>query len=80
MQTTITVQLDEKLILYAKNYAEQHGKSVSQLVAEYFVLLKEQHKEPRQQLPPITQSLLGVLRGANIDEHDYKTYLEEKYL
>jgi hypothetical protein len=29
---------------------------------------------------PITQSLLGILKGCDIDEKDYKRHLEEKYL
>lgn len=33
----------------------------------------------RKTLPPITRSLLGIARGANVDEEDYRRYLEEKY-
>lgn len=33
----------------------------------------------RKTLPPITRSLLGIARGANVDEEDYHRYLEEKY-
>jgi hypothetical protein len=29
---------------------------------------------------PITQSLLGILKGYDIDEEDYKRHLEEKHL
>ena len=29
---------------------------------------------------PITQSLLGILKGCDIDEEDYKRHLEEKEL
>jgi len=29
---------------------------------------------------PITQSLLGILKGCDIDEEDYKRHLEEKHL
>ena len=31
----------------------------------------------RDQLPPVTQRLLGVARGAS--EADYRRYLDEKY-
>ena len=80
MQTTLTLQLDEQLVQYAEKYAKRQGKSVSQLVAEYFVLLKTPDENSQEQLPPITQSLRGVLRGSNVDEQDYQQFLEKKYL
>ena len=80
MQATITLQLDQDLLAAAQNYAKQQGTSISQLVAEYFARLERQHDMAQpEQLPPITQSLLGALRGAQVDEHDYTSYLEEKY-
>lgn len=33
----------------------------------------------RAKLPPITRSLLGIAKGAKVDEEDYYQYLEEKY-
>ena len=39
MQTKLTLRVDEKLVKKAKAYAKKTGKSVSQLVAEYFSLL-----------------------------------------
>lgn len=36
MQAKLTLQLDPHLISQAKSYAKHHGKSLSQLVAEYF--------------------------------------------
>jgi len=80
MQTTLTLQLDERIMQYAQKYAKQQGKSVSQLVTEYLVLLRDQTEKKPQTLPPITQSLRGVLRGINLDEQDYKRYLEEKHV
>ena len=63
MQTTITLQLDQELLGYAQNYAKQQGTSVSQLVAEYFARLAQQSEtSQRDPLPPITQSLVWVLR------------------
>ena len=59
MQTTLTLQLDEHIIRDAQNYAKQHGKSVSQIVTEYLVLLRDQAEKKPQPLPPITQSYGG---------------------
>ena len=77
MHSTLTLQLDEQLIRTAQDYAEQHGQSLAQLVAEFFARLDKPHEAPPRQLPPITRSLFGIMRGGRIDEQDYRTYLEE---
>ena len=35
MQTKLTLRLDEELIKFAKVYAKERGKSLSQIVADY---------------------------------------------
>ncbi|MBT1071185.1 DUF6364 family protein [Pelotalea chapellei] len=80
MQTKLTLRLEDQLIEQAKSYAAQAGKSVSQIVAEYFKLLTSQKINPTPPSTPITQSLRGLLRDSKLDEKDYKKYLEEKHL
>jgi Family of unknown function (DUF6364) len=80
MQTKLTLRLEEQLIEQAKIYAAQAGKSVSQIVAEYFKLLTSQKNRANVPSTPITQSLRGLLRESNLDEKDYKKYLEKKHL
>lgn len=79
MQTKLTLRLDEHLIEQAKSYATRTGKSVSQLVAEYFQLLTSQQVKGGHATAPITKSLRGILRKAKLDEQDYRKYLEEKH-
>lgn len=82
MQTKLTLRIEEELIDRAKSYSQRTGKSVSQLVADYIKMLPgtEEPKEERAPVPtPIVQSMRGVLRGARIDEEDYRRYLEEKH-
>ncbi|NTU42006.1 MAG: antitoxin [Nitrospirales bacterium] len=80
MQTKLTLRLEEDLIKKAKSYASHSGKSVSQLVSDYFRLLTSEKGNPQQQpAPPVTQSLRGILRNAKLDEKEYKKYLEEKH-
>ena len=79
MQTKLTLRLDSALIRRAKAHAHQSGKSVSQLVADYFALLESPPIVAETQLPPITRSLYGILAGSSVNEEDYHTYLEEKY-
>jgi antitoxin component of RelBE/YafQ-DinJ toxin-antitoxin module len=80
MQTKLTLRLDDHLIEQAKSYAAQAGKSVSQVVADYFKILTSEKTRPSSPSAPITQSLRGLLRDSKHDEKDYKKYLEGKYL
>jgi hypothetical protein len=80
MNTKLTLRLDEDLIKSAKKYANDTGKSVSQLVADFFFLLDKKNVTDPDQLTPIVKSLKGSMKNANLDEKDYKKYLEDKYL
>lgn len=79
MQTKLTLRLEEELIEQAKSYAAHAGKSVSQIVAEYFRLLTSEKKKIPSPSSPVTQSLRGLLRESKLDEKDYRKYLEEKH-
>ena len=79
MQTKLTLRLDDGLIEKAKDYSERMGKSLSQIVADYFELLTSERDERRRYSTPITKSLRGVLRQANVSEEDYYRHLEEKH-
>jgi len=80
VQTKLTLRLDEKLIRWAKAYAKRSGKSVSQMVADYFFLLGPHSKNQNTHLTPIVKSLKGVLKDSDVYRDDYKRHLEEKYL
>jgi hypothetical protein len=80
MQTKLTLRLEDELINKAKALAQQRGKSLSKLVAEYFKYITSKELGSETDLPPIVKSLSGSLAGSKIDETDYKKYLEGKYL
>lgn len=80
MQTKLTLRLEEKLIRRAKILAKKTGKSISQIVADYFALLEKQPEERDLPLTPLVRSLKGALRGTKVEIEDYHRYLEEKYL
>jgi len=80
MQTKLTLRLEDELINKAKALAQQRGKSLSKLVAEYFNYITSKELESDNELPPIVKSLSGSLADSNVDETDYKKYLEGKYL
>jgi len=78
MQTKLTLRVEDSLIQQAKEYAKEHDKSLSQIVADYFRAITE--NQQRLENAPITQSLIGVLNPSELDEEDYKKHLEDKYL
>lgn len=78
MQTKLTLRLESELIQQAKEQAKQQGKSLSQVVTDYFKVLTQNSE--KLEIAPITSSLIGVLESSDLDEDDYKKHLEEKYL
>jgi hypothetical protein len=78
MNKKLTLRMDDGLIALAKAEAAQRGKSVSQMVGEFIDTLGRSEKPPRE-LPPVTSSLLGLLKNKPVDEKTYKKYLQEKY-
>ena len=79
MQSKLTLRLDDGLIEQAKIYAARSGKSLSQVVADYFRVLPASTGEPSRSAAPITAALRGLLREARLDQADYRRHLEEKH-
>jgi hypothetical protein len=47
------------------------------MFAEFVAALTPGRRE--RVLPPVTGSLLGIMKGHRLSEEDYKTHLREKY-
>ncbi len=80
MSDKLTLRIDKKLIDRAKKYASKNGTSVSKLVADYFKAIDSEIDPIIENLPPVTQSLSGIVRGSELDVEDYRSYLHDKYL
>ena len=80
MSAKLTLRVNPLLIQQAKVYAEQHKKSVSQLVGDFFALLSTSVVQSSSPICPVTRSLRGVLKKTSVSKQDYQQYLEEKYL
>lgn len=77
MNTKLTLRMDAELVRTAKTEASRRGKSVSQMVGEFFdALVPERRAKP--DLPPITASLVGVLKGREVSEADYRKHRRKK--
>ena len=77
MNTKLTLRMDDVLVAQAKTQAARRGKSVSQMFGEFVVSLGARKRG--SDLPPVTGSLLGIMKGHRISEKDYKRHLREKY-
>jgi hypothetical protein len=71
--------MDDAVIQKAKMEAKRRGKSVSRMVAEFIESIGTR-QDSEKVLPPTTASLVGILKGEDISEDDYKVHLREKYL
>jgi len=80
MNTKLTLRMDDNLIKSAKEYSAKTGKSVSRIVADLFEIIKNEKLKREYPLTPTVKSLKGALKGKQVNEKDYKEYLEEKYL
>jgi ApbE superfamily uncharacterized protein (UPF0280 family) len=79
VNTKLTLRLDDELISTAKRYSAKSGKSLSQLVADYFTLLAASTAESDAAPTPRVRALIGVLANATVDEADYRRHLEDKH-
>ncbi len=80
MPTKLTLRLDEELIRRAKATAKRRGKSISEMVGDYFRLLDSPSPAPKEEeLTPRVKALLGSLAGCRLDEEDHREWLERKH-
>lgn len=77
MNTKLTLRMDDTLVAEAKSHAARRGKSVSQMFGEFVASLGACKRGG--DLPPVTGSLLGVMKGHRVSESDYKKHLREKF-
>lgn len=80
MHTKLTLRLDDRLIAQAKDYARDTGKSLSQIVAEYFSAITSRNQPDRTETPTVAR-LRGVLKDAGlVGVRDYHAHLEDKHV
>lgn len=88
MNTKLTLTMDKAVIEMAKKYAKEEGRSLSDLVENYFKMIssssrtEEKIKEVAEDPTPYTTSLLGVMKlPKDFDpEKELQERREKKYL
>jgi hypothetical protein len=70
MNTKLTLTIEQSIIEKAKKYANNNGRSLSNIIENYLkVLTKEEHR-PDMDLTPIVKSLKGSFKAPGT--FDYK--------
>jgi hypothetical protein len=67
MEAKLTLKLDKAVISSAKKYAENHNRSLSKLVENYFMNISSAHKTP-QKYPPLIEELSGILSESDLEQ------------
>lgn len=76
MITKLTLTIEQSLIEKAKLHAKSQGRSLSEIVANYFKMISKEENEQTNDSTPITNSLKGSFQAP--ESFDYKKALSEK--
>ena len=78
----LTLSIDASVVARAKKYAKRNHTSVSELVETYLAAVSGSPKtKETKPLPPITRSLLGVVKDEGLDyREEYRRHLALKHL
>jgi Family of unknown function (DUF6364) len=80
-KTKFTVRVDSERLEGARQYADQHGTTVTRLVSEFFGwLAREDRLESRRPVvsTPVLHRLTGLL-PADVAEDEYVIHMRQKY-
>ncbi len=76
MNTKLTLTIEQELISRAKKYAKDKGRSLSDLVENYFKILTKSTESNKFEITPEVKSLMGAFKLP--DNFDYKEELKEE--
>ena len=76
MDSKLTLNVDKDLASKAKKYARSHGRSLSDLVENYFKILTSKSGQTKYDLTTKVKSLLGSIKVPEF--FDYKADLSDQ--
>ncbi|HET8837649.1 MAG TPA: DUF6364 family protein [Flavobacteriaceae bacterium] len=79
MTTKLTLSVEKQVVLKAKRYAQETGKSLSEIIQNYL-----EHLTKEEKYPEVSEKLKGLLGAVKLpDDFDEdkakRSYLENKY-
>jgi flagellar hook-associated protein FlgK len=79
MASKLTLTVDKKIIVKAKVFARNQGRSLSNLIEDYLKALTSDQKSPSdtEGITPLVKSLKGSLKSVG-EEFDYEKQLTEE--
>jgi formiminotetrahydrofolate cyclodeaminase len=80
MTTKLTLTMEKSIIVRAKSYAKNTGRSLSELIENYLETVTQDNGE--ENLSPKLTKIVGVVKlPKNFDEEkELRSYLENKHL
>lgn len=78
MATRLNITIDKTVVEEAKQYAREHGRSLSGLIEEYLKSLISKRKKEIEP-GPMVKSLWGSVKPMP-EEKDYKDWVKEEIL
>lgn len=82
MNTKLTLTIEQTIIEKAKKYANNKGRSLSDIIENYLKVITKEDDDEKTELTPIVKSLKGAFKAP--EDFDYKKQLtkrlKEKYL
>lgn len=78
MDTKLTLKLNQEIIEKAKEYAKNKNTSLSKLI-ENVLSRMTASDDFNPKITPLVDGLSGIIDANEINEDDYRSYLEEKY-
>lgn len=82
MNTKLTLTLEQSVIESAKRYAQEKGRSLSDIIENYLIMITQENTKIEMKYSPLVSSLKGTFKAPK--EMDYKKELSKaiskKYL
>lgn len=79
MKIKLTLTVEKSIVTSIKQYAKDHGTSISKMVEEFFID-KLKDKSMNNKIDPEIRALMGIIKEKNVDLVEVKSdYFKEKF-
>ncbi len=80
MTAKLTLTIEESVIIKAKSYAKNTGRSLSELIENYLETITSEHEEKKDISSKLSKIVGSVKLPEDFDEdQELQNYLEEKH-